>query len=77
MVVEIIQETARPHHDPRFGFMLFRLDEKDENRHLVIEKAFEQLAEQLLLQREMLSPQVTDCRPIRLLTCSFFAIDYF
>jgi hypothetical protein len=57
--------------------MLFGLDEKDKNRHLVVEEAFEQLAEPLLLQGKMLFPQVTDCRPRYFLTRSFFAIAYF
>jgi hypothetical protein len=57
--------------------MLFGLDEKDKDRHLVVEEAFEQLAEQLLLQGKMPFPQVTDCRPVRFLAYSFFDIAYF
>jgi hypothetical protein len=77
VVAEVIQETAHPVHCPRFGFMLFGLDEKDKDRHLVVEEAFEQLAEQLLLQGKMPFPQVTDCRPVRFLAYSFFDIAYF
>jgi hypothetical protein len=77
MVIKIIQETAHPVHAPRFGFMLFDLDEKDEIHHLVMEVAFEQLAEQLLFRHKMMFPQAMDCRPAHFLACSFFAIAYF
>jgi len=77
MAIKIIQETARPVYCPRFGFMLFDLDEKDKERHLVIEVGFEQSAEQLLLQGKMPFPKITDCRPVRFLACSFFDATYF
>jgi len=76
VVIKVIQETAHSIYDPRLGFVLFGLDEKDKDRHLVVEITFEQLAEQVFFRQKMLVLRVMNCRPV-LLTRSFFDIDYF